>query len=327
MVITAGEPAGIGADECVLFAQQHQDFPLCVLADPDLLFARAKQRNLPLQLLEWSDKYDPKTPAGTLYIDPIKLRAPVKNGQLDVANSPYVIEMLKRAVDGCLEGRYSAMITTAVQKSVIAQLGIEFTGHTEFLAERCNVPDVVMMLASGDLRVALVTTHLPLREVADAITQETLEEHIRILHRALQTDFGITNPEIRISGLNPHAGEQGLLGREEIDVIQPVIQRLQKENMNLIGPIPADSLFTPIGRGKADALLCMYHDQGLTALKQVGWGNAINITLGLPIIRTSVDHGTALDRAGHGEIHLGSLEAAISQAQRMVMHRASRAHV
>lgn len=286
-----------------------------MIADPDLLEQRAQQLGLPFEWQEWS-----QLPAAekSLRILPIALRAPVQPGQLNPANAAYVLETLEKAVDGCHAGTFSALVTGPVQKSVINDAGIPFTGHTEFLQQRCGVDQVVMMLACPGLRVALATTHLPLRAVADAITPGLLENVIRITVHDLQQHFGIQKPRLLVCGLNPHAGESGHMGDEEIRIIQPVLQKLRSEGFQLEGPLPADTLFTPHHLERADAVLAMYHDQGLPVLKHLGFGNAVNITLGLPIIRTSVDHGTALDLAGTGRADTGSLRAAIDIARQMV---------
>ena len=291
-----------------------------VITDPNLLEQRASQLGLPLRWQPHAPKQG-KTDSGMLHIVPAKLAAAAQPGALDPANAPYVLKTLELAIDGCLDGTFSGLVTGPVQKSVINDAGIPFTGHTEFLQQRCGVEQVVMLLACPGLRVALATTHLPLRAVADAITPALLERVIRITVRDLQRQFGLANPRLLVCGLNPHAGEGGHLGDEEIHIIQPLIQRLRAEGMNLEGPLPADTLFTPRHLERADAVLAMYHDQGLPVLKYRGFGNAVNITLGLPIIRTSVDHGTALDLAGKGGADAGSLLAAINCARQMVAAR------
>ena len=261
--------------------------------------------------------YPKKSARGELLVLPVLLGAPCVPGQLNKANAAYVHTTLERAVDGCLAGEFFGLVTGPVQKSLLIEAGIAFTGHTELLAQRSGTPRVVMMLATAGLRVALATTHLPLADVPKAITRELLTEIITILHRDLRTKFGITQPRILVAGLNPHAGESGHLGREEIDVIEPVLDNLRKQGMDLRGPLPADTLFTPKYLNNADAVLAMYHDQGLPVLKYKGFGNAVNITLGLPFIRTSVDHGTALDLAGTGKANPGSLLTAIDTAMQM----------
>ena len=318
LALTAGEPAGIGPDLCVMIAQRAWPVPLAVIADPGMLQDRARLIGLPIQLLPIGSEV-PRQPAaaGSLYIDPVPLAVPSQHGRLDTANARYVLDTLGHAIDACLEGRYAAMVTAPVHKGIINEAGIGFTGHTEFLAERSG-GHPVMMLSCPGLRVALATTHLPLREVADAITPATLERVLRILDHDLNTRFGIQNPRILVCGLNPHAGEGGHLGREELEVIEPVVRRLRESGMRLEGPLPADTLFTESRLQGADAVLAMFHDQGLPVLKYKGFGEAVNITLGLPIIRTSVDHGTALDLAGTGRCHPGSMQAAIEAAIEMV---------
>jgi len=318
IALTPGEPAGIGPDLVVQLAQRSQAAQLVAIADPDLLKARAAQLGLPLTL----HTFEPDAPAcpnaaAELTVLPITLDAPVRAGRLEPANARYVVETLNAAVDGCMNGQFAALVTGPVHKGVINDAGIPFTGHTELLAERTHTPRVVMMLATEGLRVALATTHLPLKDVAAAITAPLLREVLTILHTDLREKFGITQPRILVAGLNPHAGEGGHLGREEIAVIAPTLERLRSEGMQLIGPLPADTLFTPRHLEHTDAVLAMYHDQGLPVLKYKGFGRAVNITLGLPIIRTSVDHGTALELAGSGRADTGSLEYALEVALAM----------
>lgn len=317
--VTPGEPAGIGPDLCLLLAAQHQPQPLIAIASLDLLAARANILQLNVTLLAVAPGAWPTqpAPAGSLYVWDTPLRAPVSAGQLNPANAAYVLETLERAAHGCINADFAAMITAPVHKGVINDAGIAFSGHTEFLADLTHTEQVVMMLATRGLRVALVTTHLPLREVADAITDERLARVTRILHADLVNKFGIAQPRILVCGLNPHAGESGHMGREELDVIEPCLSKLRGEGLNMIGPLPADTLFTPKYLEHCDAVLAMYHDQGLPVLKYKGFGAAVNITLGLPIIRTSVDHGTALDLAGSGNVDTGSLQVAIDTAYQM----------
>lgn len=317
--LTPGEPAGIGPDLCLLLAAQSQPHPLIAITSRDLLAERAAQLGLAVSLLEVDTDAlpDHPAPAGSLYVWDTPLGAPVRTGELDTANAAFVLQTLTRAAQGCLDGLFAGMITAPVHKGVINDGGIAFSGHTEFLADLTATEQVVMMLATGDLRVALVTTHLPLRDVADAITAERLERVTRILHADLQGKFGLARPRILVCGLNPHAGEGGHLGREEIDIIEPTLERLRAEGMDLRGPLPADTLFTPKYLQHCDAVLAMYHDQGLPVLKYKGFGAAVNVTLGLPIIRTSVDHGTALDLAGTGKVDTGSLRVALDTAYRM----------
>ncbi len=321
IAITAGEPAGIGPDLCIQLAQQANTSELIVVADPLLLAQRARQLNLPLKLTEFNPDSEPAPQqAGHLTILPVALKAPASAGQLNSANASYVLDTLRLATEGCLSGMVAAWVTGPVHKGVINDAGFPFTGHTEYLAELADAAPV-MMLATTGLRVALVTTHLPLSAVSHAITQESLEKVIRILQQDLQRYFGIAQPHILVCGLNPHAGEGGHLGKEEIHIITPTLDRLRSEGMKLDGPLPADTLFTPKYLEQADAVLAMYHDQGLPVLKHLGFGRAVNITLGLPFIRTSVDHGTALDLAGTGRGSCGSLKVALETAVQMAAHR------
>ncbi len=312
LCITSGEPAGIGPDLCLTLAAQKFGARLVVLADRDLLAQRALQLNLPLQLAEYgtSAAFAP----GFITVLHVPLQAPARAGKLDPANAAYVLAMLERATAGCLSGEFAAVVTAPLHKGVINDAGVPFSGHTEWLAERTNTDLVVMMLVGGGMRVALATTHLPLRDVPDAISRDGLMRVIRILHNDLQRKFGLPQPRILVAGLNPHAGEGGHMGREEIDVIEPVLRHLRDQGLNLTGPLPADTLFNPAQLQRGDAVLAMYHDQGLPVLKHASFGAGVNVTLGLPIIRTSVDHGTALDLAGTGKIDAGSLAAAINLA-------------
>jgi 4-hydroxythreonine-4-phosphate dehydrogenase len=322
--LTPGEPAGIGPDLCLLLARTAQPHALVAIASQTLLAERAQQLKRQAQLLAVGPGNWPQqpAPAGSLYVWDTPLGAPVTAGQLDQGNAAYVLKTLTRAGQGCLDRHFAGMITAPVHKGVINEAGIAFSGHTEFLAELTRTEQVVMMLATHGLRVALVTTHLPLRQVADAITAERLQRVTRILHADLQNKFGIKQPRILVCGLNPHAGEGGHLGREEIEIIEPTLAQLRAEGMDLIGPLPADTLFTPKHLEHCDAVLAMYHDQGLPVLKYKGFGAAVNVTLGLPIIRTSVDHGTALDLAGSGRIDSGSLQVALETAYQMAASHA-----
>lgn len=318
LLITPGEPAGIGPDLVIALAQDAQATELIAVCDPELLKQRAAQLQLPLDIQAAQlDAPAVANPAGTLKVLPVSLDAPATAGTLDVRNAHYVLNTLTLAAQTCLLGKAQALVTGPVQKSVINDAGIAFSGHTEFLAELCAAPMPVMMLvadADHPLRVALATTHLALKDVPAAVTRETLATVLRVLHRDLRGKFRIDNPRILCCGLNPHAGESGHLGREEIDVIAPVLEALRAEGMRITGPLPADTLFTPKYLDHADAVLAMYHDQGLPTLKYAGFGEAVNITLGLPIVRTSVDHGTALDLAGTGKADAGSLRAAVALA-------------
>ncbi len=322
IAITPGEPAGIGPDLICALAQSTSEAELVAVCDPDLLAARAQKLGLPLTLQPLDASAAPQAQAaGTLRVLPVKLATPAIAGALNPANAAYVLETLRQAAGLCRSGQAHAMVTGPVQKSVIIEAGIAFSGHTEFLAEFCAAPLPVMMLVGGGLRVALATTHLPLRTVADAITAPLLDQVLRILVDDLQKHFGITAPRVLVCGLNPHAGESGHLGREELDVIIPVLERLRAEGLQLSGPLPADTLFTPKYLDHADAVLAMFHDQGLPVLKYAGFGAAVNVTLGLPIIRTSVDHGTALDLAGTGLADSGSLHAALALAIQLAHSR------
>ncbi len=314
LVLTPGEPAGVGPDLLVALAQEGFAQPLIAIADPEMLAARATVLGLALEILP----PDPlPSPPGALRVLPVALAAPAEAGRLDARNAAYVLETLRVAVAGCMEGRFAGMVTGPVHKGIINDAGVPFSGHTEFLAEATGTPRVVMMLATPGLRVALATTHLPLAEVPAHITRQSLEETLVILHTALVERFGVAEPRILVAGLNPHAGEGGHMGREEIEIITPCLERLRARGMLLEGPLPADTLFTPKHLAHADAVLAMYHDQGLPVLKYAGFGQAVNITLGLPIVRTSVDHGTALDLAGKGGAHTGSLRFAIDTARGM----------
>ncbi|AFV00234.1 4-hydroxythreonine-4-phosphate dehydrogenase PdxA [Simiduia agarivorans] len=321
LIVTPGEPAGIGPDVLIQAAQTARQAEWVVVASGDLLRARAASLKLPLSLYPFDPASTRRSQApGELALIDVATAVPVQAGRLDAANAHYVLRCLDLAIDACEQGQVQALVTGAVQKSVINDAGIAFTGHTEYLADRAGRP-VVMMLATEGLRVALATTHLPLRAVPDALTQPLLEQVLRILDSDLRGQFGLDQPRILVCGLNPHAGEGGHMGREEIEVMEPVLARLRAEGMLLEGPLPADTLFQPKYLARADAVLAMYHDQGLPVLKYKGFGGAVNITLGLPYIRTSVDHGTALDLAGTGQANPGSLLTAIDYATRMATSR------
>ncbi len=323
LVITPGEPAGIGPDLILGLAAQNWPVELVIVADPQLLAARAAQLNLQVQLLAYDAKAEARPQRqGTLTVEAIPLAAPAIPGQLQVANGPYVRATLARAAQGALSGEFAALVTGPVHKGIINDAGVSFSGHTEFFAEQAGCDQVVMMLATEGLRVALATTHLPLRDVADAITPASLTRTLQILHQDLRQKFGIAQPRIYVCGLNPHAGEGGHMGHEEIEVIEPVLATMRAQGMDLVGPLPADTLFQDKYLRDADAVLAMYHDQGLPVLKYKGFGRAVNITLGLPFIRTSVDHGTALDLAGQGKAEMGSLLTALHQAIDMVTKQA-----
>jgi 4-hydroxythreonine-4-phosphate dehydrogenase len=319
IALTPGDPSGIGPDLCLMLAQQARPVELVAICDPELMQARARTLQLPFS---WRP-LDPATPpaptaAGELCILPVPLQAAATCGQPDTANARYVLETLDRAVAGCRDGSLAAMVTGPVNKAQINEAGIPFSGHTEYLAAATGADDVVMMLATEGLRVALATTHVPLRDVSDLITAPLLERVLRILHGALRRNFAIAQPRITVCGLNPHAGEGGHLGSEERDVMIPLLDRLRGEGFDLAGPLPADTVFTRDRLQHTDAVLAMYHDQGLPVLKHMGFGRAVNITLGLPIIRTSVDHGTAYELAGTGRADPGSLQYAVKCAIDMI---------
>lgn len=319
IAITPGEPAGIGYDLAIQLAQKSQIHELVIFGDTATLTRRAKQLGLPLAIKTIALNDAPQTlNTGELGVVPISVQEPVVTGQLNTANAGFVLQCLDQAIAACQQGACHAMVTGPVQKSIINDAGISFSGHTEYLQEKTARERVVMMLATEGLRVALATTHLPLKDVSAAITQKSLSEVIHILHADLRDKFGIAKPRILVCGLNPHAGEGGHLGMEEIETIIPALKKLKQQGINCIGPLPADTLFTPKYLDNADAVLAMYHDQGLPVLKFKGFGQGVNITLGLPIIRTSVDHGTALDLAGSGQTDVGSLETAIRYAIQML---------
>lgn len=314
--ITAGEPAGIGPDLCVLLAQQAWPEVLIVIASHALLAERAALLGVSVHLQSVDPERWPAVPAtaGTLLVWDTPLISPVTAGTLNPQNAAYVLHTLERALQGCMGDTFAGMITAPVHKGVINQAGINFSGHTEYLAVQTQTPQVVMLLATHGLRVALLTTHLPLQAVPKAVTSERLEQVLHILDAELRSKFGIAQPRIGVCGLNPHAGEGGHLGREELEIIEPTLQALRAEGLDLLGPLPADTIFTPKYLDQCDAILAMYHDQGLPVLKYKGFGAAVNVTLGLPIVRTSVDHGTALDLAGTGQIDTGSMLLALETA-------------
>jgi len=323
LAVTPGEPAGIGPDLIIQLAQQQSEHPyqaeLIIIADKAMMQSRAQQLKIPVTFSDYQKGSEAKiNNVLEIKVLDIKCHDSVITGELNKNNAQYVLDTLSRATSGCLSGEFDAMVTAPLHKGIINDAGITFTGHTEFLAKLTKAPLPVMMLAANSLRVALATTHLPLKEVSNAITKNSLKQVIEILHHDLITKFGLKSPHILICGLNPHAGEGGHLGLEEIEIIEPVIETLKEKGMNLTGPLPADTLFTPKYLETADAVLAMYHDQGLPVLKHVGFGHAINVTLGLPIIRTSVDHGTALDLAGTGKASTGSLVAAFNAALEMI---------
>jgi 4-hydroxythreonine-4-phosphate dehydrogenase len=326
IAVTSGEPAGIGPELCLRLAGYEGEARPVVLCDRNLLAARAAQLGLNVTLCDFSPEIPvDRNQPGVLEVLHVPLVVPSLAGKLDAANGTYVLSLLDRALAGCRSGEFAAMATAPVHKGVINEAGVHFTGHTEYLADHTDTPLVVMMLAGdtprGPLRVGLATTHLPLKDVPAAITPDVLEQTLRILHADLRGKYGIAEPRILVAGLNPHAGEGGYLGREEIEVITPVLEKLRAEGMRLSGPHPADTMFTPPILAQGDAVLAMFHDQGLTALKYATFGHGINVTLGLPIIRTSVDHGTALELAGTGKADPGSLFEAVAEAARMAMRK------
>ncbi len=303
LIITPGEPAGIGPDIVIQLLAQHPHLPVTLVMDRNLLMARADQLNI-------------KLPAH-LQIHHIPLSAPCEAGFLNPDNAAYVLECLNQAIEACLARKFHALVTGPIHKGIINKSGVSFSGHTEYLAQKTNSPLPVMLLTSESMRVALVTTHLPLADVPKAITAERIKAMISIIHQDLDRRFGLPNPRIHVCGLNPHAGENGYLGREEIDIITPALSSLQQSGYNIRGPLPADTAFTPQALSQCDVILAMYHDQGLPVIKSLNFSSAVNVTLGLPIIRTSVDHGSALELAGSGKADFSSLLSAIQMAQQL----------
>jgi len=320
LILTAGEPAGIGPDLCVQIAQKDLPCKLVVIADKNLLQDRARIIQSPLKLLDYSSSTVGNHKSGSLLVLHVPLDKPSVPGKPDSGNSRYVLKTLERAVEGCCNGEFDGVVTAPVHKGVINDAGITFTGHTEYLSQLTN-SQAVMMLVGGNMRVTLATTHLPLKDVAKAITPIRLEQKLRLINNDLIARFLIFSPRIVVAGLNPHAGESGHLGSEEIDIIIPVLEKLRAEGINLIGPLPADTLFSPLYLKNYDCIFAMYHDQGLPVLKHASFGKGVNVTLGLPIIRTSVDHGTALDLAATGQTDSGSLLAAIEMAITLIENR------
>ncbi|MEW6332389.1 MAG: 4-hydroxythreonine-4-phosphate dehydrogenase PdxA [Pseudomonadota bacterium] len=315
IALTPGEPAGVGPDLAIQLAQRPPACALVLIADPDLLAQRAKLLRLPFSARDWNGRQS-ATPG--VFVRPVKAACQVTAGKLDTANAPYVIETLKAAVTGCTGGEFDALVTGPVHKGILNDAGIAFTGHTEFLAEASRAAQPVMLLAAPGLRVALVTTHLPLAEVPRAITRERLTTVLEVLHADLRNKFGIADPVILVCGLNPHAGESGHLGHEEIEIIEPAIKALSAKGLRLRGPVPADTAFIPSQLAGVDAVLAMYHDQGLPVLKHHDFAHAVNVTLGLPFVRTSVDHGTALELAGTGRADISSLVASVEMALALI---------
>lgn len=314
IALTPGEPAGIGPDLVVLLSQQQWSAQLVVVADSEMLLERAKLLNKDIKIIPYQEGMDYVQQPGEVIVKHINCSAKSHAGTLNSDNGHYVVETLQVACEGNMQGDFEAVVTGPVHKGIINEAGISFSGHTEYFAQLSNTADVVMMLATDGLRVCLATTHIPLAYVSKAITRERIEKVIGIMHNDLQQKFGIDEPCIYVCGLNPHAGEDGHLGQEEKLVIAPALEDLRKQGLNLVGPLPADTLFQAKYLEHADAVLAMYHDQGLPVLKFKGFGNSVNITLGLPFIRTSVDHGTALDLAGLGTADTGSMQTAITTA-------------
>lgn len=321
LLVSSGEPAGVGPDLCLTLAGLR--FPLVVMGDKEVLAQRAKQLSLDITLIDYQESQPYTALPGYLSVLSIRCPSPVIAGQLNAKNAPYVLEMLRTAAARCVKGEFSAVVTGPVHKEIINQAGFSFTGHTEFFADYFQAPHVVMVLACKEMKVALVTTHLSLRKVPDAINESLITEVIMQLHLSLQQDFGISHPTIYVAGLNPHAGEGGYLGQEEIEVITPALMKLKQQGIDVEGPFPADTMFSLEHAKACDAFVAMYHDQGLAVLKYASFGRAVNVTLGLPIVRTSVDHGTALDLAGKGLAYSGSLLAAVEMAATIAKNRES----
>ncbi|MDR2881080.1 MAG: 4-hydroxythreonine-4-phosphate dehydrogenase PdxA [Azoarcus sp.] len=323
LAVTSGEPSGIGPELCARLPERKWPAHLVVIGDIELIEERLERAGRALVVRPWQPGMAPE--AGVFDVLHRPLACPALTGKPSPKNAAYVLSILDSALEGCVKGVFAAMVTAPVHKGVICDAGIPFSGHTEYLAAKTHTPQVVMMLVGGGMRVALATTHLPLADVPKALTQDRLAHTIEILHRDLDARFGLSRPRVLVAGFNPHAGEGGHIGREEIDIIIPVLERLRAKGMNLIGPLPADTLFTPPKLREADAVLAMYHDQGLPVLKHTSFGSGVNVTLGLPIIRTSVDHGTAFDLAGSGKADPGSLFAAVELAIDMAKARQRRA--
>jgi 4-hydroxythreonine-4-phosphate dehydrogenase len=321
IALTAGEPAGIGPDLCLVAASKPRSWPLVCLGDRELLAVRARRLRLPVRFSDYRFGGEIQYAAGSLTVLHEPLATECVAGRLELKNARSVLALIDRAVDGCLAGEFSAVVTAPVQKSLINDAGVAFSGHTEYIAQRTGAPLPVMLLTAGELRVALATTHLPLRAVSDALSIDGLLQILHILSQGLTRYWGLAQPRIGVCGLNPHAGESGHLGDEELRIIGPAIEQARAAGLSVAGPAPADTIFVPSHLAHYDAVLAMYHDQGLPVLKHVGFGHAVNVTLGLPIIRTSVDHGTALDLAGSGRADPGSLIAAIELAAQMAAHQ------
>lgn len=322
IAVTYGEPSGIGPDICVLLAHHAIDADIVVIGDPNVLQTRARQLQIPISIQAYQLERQPHLGKGSITVFPSPVNTPVISGTLDVANGSSVIAMLDSAIDGALKKSFDAIVTAPIHKGILNHAGFAFSGHTEYLAEKTNTEHVVMLLVGGGMRVALVTRHIPLREVSDAITEAQISTTLRILNQDLRSKFGIDQPVIYVAGLNPHAGEGGHMGMEEIITINPTLDKLRAEGLNLVGTLSGDTLYSQKNIAAADAFLAMYHDQGLAVLKHASFGGGVNVTLGLPIIRTSVDHGTALELAGTGKANAGSLFSAIDLA----LDLAKRAH-
>lgn len=314
LAVTPGEPAGIGPDLIILLCEQQWDAQIVVFADAELLQQRAQQLNKDIEIIPYDDNVNYVQTAGQIICKHIPMATSAVAGELNSENGHYVVDTLRQSCEANINGEFDAVVTGPVHKGIINKAGVSFSGHTEFFAQQSNTADVVMMLATDGLRVCLATTHIPLAYVSKAITPERIEKVVTIMHHDLKSKFGIPDPTIYVCGLNPHAGEDGHLGNEEILTITPTLNQLRESGINIVGPLPADTIFQPKYLDQADAVLAMYHDQGLPVLKFKGFGNSVNITLGLPFIRTSVDHGTATDLAGTGEADTGSMKRAINKA-------------
>lgn len=322
LAVTPGEPAGIGPDLAIQLASQEWDAQLVVFADAQMMAERAESLGVALEIIPFEPNLTYVQQPGQMIVRHIPVSAHVEIGKLNAENGHYVVETLRQACEQNINGDFDAVVTGPVHKGIINKAGVSFSGHTEYFAQQSNTADVVMMLATDGLRVCLATTHIPLAYVSKAITPERIEKVIRIMNTDLKLKFGIPDPTIYVCGLNPHAGEDGHLGNEEILVITPTLDKLREQGLNLVGPLPADTIFQTKYLDKADAVLAMYHDQGLPVLKFKGFGNSVNITLGLPFIRTSVDHGTATDLAGTGNVDAGSMAKALNKAIKLAKKKA-----
>jgi 4-hydroxythreonine-4-phosphate dehydrogenase len=325
VAITSGEPAGIGPDLCLQLPKLQQQLDLknvqlIIIADPQVLRARANDLGIKINIIEFNKHslaINNDATNNSLLVMPLTVAAKVYPQQLNTANSNYVVDIIKTAVTGCMDDMFDAMVTAPIHKQVINQAGISFSGHTEYLAQLTNSNNVAMMFTSDTTKLALITTHIPLSQVASAITSQHLTSTLQLLHKGLKQNYNISNPKIAVCGLNPHAGEGGYLGEEENNIIIPTMNKLINQGIQLYGPLAADTAFNNYWFNKVDLIVAMYHDQGLAPFKAVCFGNSVNVTIGLPIIRTSVDHGTALDLAGSGNINTGSFIAAINEAVKL----------